>query len=128
MFKFDSAALIAAVVLSSVMPIYAHASFFDDDMDATESAQAVVKCAEEAKGLFLGNYFEYLATATGKHEKVSAKVDTKRYTFQVISGGGFGPPPTQGNTLFVDVKVTQLPDEIIDGHATIEWSCTLQKN
>ena len=126
MFNVNNIVAVAALMLPSITPISAYASLFDDNVDPTESAQAVIKCAEEAKDLFSAGRSEYLATVTGKHEKISATVDIKRYTFQAASGGAFGgPPASEGNTLYVDVKVTQSPNGSM-APSSLEWSCALQ--
>jgi len=121
--KFSSIFLAANVVgLFAASALPAHASYFDNDVTALESAEAIIHCTEEAKQL-LSDSSVYLVSVTAKHEEVSKKIDKKRYTFATASAGYFGgPPAVEGPSLYVDLILTQDDHE---GPAVQKWNCTL---
>jgi hypothetical protein len=105
----------------------AHASYFDDSVEASEAAEAMARCAEEAKQLF-PNGLEYLGEIKAHHEKTSDRVDVKTYTFESYRGGAiFGPPLTRVASVTATVTVTQPAPGMMDAPSMINWSCSVSK-
>lgn len=102
----------------------AKASVFDDSVDAVESADAVMNCAKVAAGIFQGNLTERVGSVNAQHIKVSDTVDTKTYTIQTVSGGGF-MPVRKGPALVAELKITQPPQGRMDAPAFSEWQCSI---
>lgn len=128
MLKIGTINFILPLILSSVTMASVQASIFDDELDANESAEAIIHCATKAKKLFAKNGpGERLSVVKGEHTKVSDNVDVKKYTFHAISGGGF-MPLTEGNTLYVTLTVTQPPEGLMDAPSTLDWQCKLVKS
>ena len=116
-----SIALVFAVALTGSL---AHASIFVDQVDAQEAANAVVRCAEQAKQL-LSVENAYLGKVVGQHTKVSKDVDVKVIRFQSLVGGFFGGPAAQPvATLIVTDTITQSQHS---GPSSQVYTCQLSK-
>jgi hypothetical protein len=114
-------ALVLAVALGGSL---AHASPFDDQVDAQEAANALVRCAEQAKSL-LPTAYAHLGEVVGQHTKVSKDVDVKVIRFQGLVGGFFGGPPEQPvATLLVTETITQSQHS---GPSSQVFTCQLMK-
>ena len=114
-------ALVLAVALAGSL---AHASIFDDQVDAQEAANALVRCAEQSKQLLPGEH-AYLGEVVGQHTKVSKDVDFKVIRFQGLVGGFFGGPAAQPvATLIVTDTITQSQHI---GPSSQVYTCQLSK-
>jgi hypothetical protein len=112
--------LLVAVLLSSGV---SHASFFSDEVDVQEAANALAHCSDAASGLVAAPG-SYIGGIIGKHTKISDRVDRKVVVFNGVQGGYvMGPGPKVVEFLNVIATVTQPPPYVMDAPASVEWKC-----
>jgi hypothetical protein len=120
-------ALLAGFAVCAGISEKAHAGYFDDSIETTEAAEAMARCADEAKQLFPTG-LEHMSEVTGHHVKVSERVDEKTYTFESYRGGAiFGPPLEKVASVTATVTVTQPPAGMMDAPSMIHWTCSVSK-
>ena len=102
----------------------AHASLFDNNIEATELVNALAHCPTEFSQFIKGR--EYVGELTGVFSQVTKRTSSKTYTLVSQSGGGF-QRVTVGATLTIVAEVTQPDERIQDAPASISWSCSIKR-
>jgi hypothetical protein len=116
--------LFISILFLSSLVSSAQASIFDLETDATEMANAMAHCPAEVAKLLPPNRNFYVKSVISRVTQSDDRVSKKGYDVRTQQGGGF-QPVVKGQTLSIELTVTQPPKGMQDAPARQDWSCLL---